>query len=369
MTSAPPAGSLPDPAPGFPASPPAGLPPMPARSAEQDQFAASLHDVLGASAPGTTGALAAARGWAAGDHGPGLALWRNLAELGVTALTVPESRGGLGASPMDLVAACEELGHHALPGPVTESLAAVPALLVALGDEGLCERWLPGLAAGDVIATLALPPRVPYALDADVAGLVLLADASAVRLAVAGARHQSVDGTRWLFEVSAGPRLAGGPAVAGACARSLTLGALVTAAQLHGAGRALLEASVTHARQRTQFGQPIGKFQAVQHQLADVAIGLEFARPLLYAAAMALADNATTAARDVSAAKVACADAARRAARTALQVHGAIGYASEHDLGLWLTKVRALIPAWGTPAEHRAQVMAALVTDEESAWN
>ena len=111
-----------------------------------------------------------------------------------------------------------------------------------------------------------------------------------------------------------------------------------------------------HARQRVQFGRAIGSFQAVKHQLADVAIGLEFARPLLDAAALELADRGPCAARDVSAAKIACAGAAHRAARTALQVHGAIGYTQEHDLGLWLTKVRALIPAWGTQAEHRARV-------------
>ena len=91
---------------------------------ERDQFAAAVHDLLGgADVP------AAARRWADGDLAPGLALWRRLAALGVTALAVPEKWGGLGASPLDLVVACEELGHHALPGPVAESLAAVPALL------------------------------------------------------------------------------------------------------------------------------------------------------------------------------------------------------------------------------------------------
>ena len=118
-----------------------------------------------------------------------------------------------------------------------------------------------------------------------------------------------------------------------------------------------------------QFGRPVGAFQAVQHRLADVAIGLEFARPLLYAAALGLAGCQPTAARDVSAAKVACADAAHRAARAALQVHGAIGYTQELDLGLWLAKVRALLPAWGTQAEHRALVLEALTADAESAWS
>jgi alkylation response protein AidB-like acyl-CoA dehydrogenase len=357
-----------------------------ARSAEQEQFGAAVHDMLtAADVPG------AARQWAAGDRAPGLELWRGLAGLGVTALAVPEKWSGLGASPVDLVVACEELGHHALPGPVAESVAAVPELLTALIDEGpfdegllvealvdegprceeLCGGWLTGLAAGDLIGTLALPPRLPYAVDADAADLVLLVSADATRVASPGARHQSVDPARSLFEVSGERVLARGPAVADAAARALNFGALASAAQLLGAGRALLEASVRHAGQRVQFGRPVGAFQAVKHHLADVAIGLEFARPLLDAAAIALAagggaHGAGTAARDVSAAKIACADAALRAARAALQVHGAIGYTSELDLSLWLTKVRALAPAWGSQAEHRAVVIAALTGNGES---
>jgi len=254
-----------------------------------------------------------------------------------------------------------------LPGPVAESVAAVPALLTALDDEKLCQEWLPLLAAGDLLATLALPPRLPYATDADAAGLVLLVDADVLRLGLPAASHRSLDATRRLFRLGGGDPLATGPTVLDAAARALDAGALACAAQLLGAARALLASAVRYAGQRVQFGRPIGSFQAVQHSLADVLVGLEFARPLLYAAAIALADASPTAARDVSAAKIACADAAHRAARTALQVHGAIGYTREHDLWLWLTKVRALLPAWGTQAEHRARVLAAL-TGEAPGW-
>jgi alkylation response protein AidB-like acyl-CoA dehydrogenase len=329
-----------------------------------NEFAASLHDMLGAA-----GVPEAARRWADGDLAPGLALWRRLADLGVTALAVPEKWGGLGASPADLVAACAELGHHAVPGPVAESLAAVPALLGALdgtfpewlaapGGADLRADWLAGLAAGDLIATLAVPPRLPFAADAEAAGLVLLARADVVQVAGTGARHRSVDAARSLSAVTGHGVVARGAGAA--VARALDMGTLACSAQLLGAGRALLEASVRHASARAQFGRPVGAFQAVKHKLADVAIGLEFARPLLDAAAAALADGAATSGRDVSAAKVACADAASLAARAALQVHGAIGYTAEHDLSLWLTKVRALSAAWGGQAEHRERVMAAL---------
>jgi alkylation response protein AidB-like acyl-CoA dehydrogenase len=141
----------------------------------------------------------------------------------------------------------------------------------------------------------------------------------------------------------------------------MDIGALGCAAWLLGAGRALLEMSVTYAQSRVQFGRPIGQFQAIKHQLADVYIGLEFARPLLYAAAVALGERSPTAARDVSAAKIACGEAAYRAARTGLQVHGAIGYTAEYDLSLWLAQVRTLRQAWGTAAWHRARLAATLI--------
>ncbi|MEU7907158.1 acyl-CoA dehydrogenase family protein [Actinoplanes sp. NPDC049118] len=328
-----------------------------APSPEQEGFAAVLHDLLTAA-----DLPAAAARWSDGDHAAGRAVWARLAEAGVTGLAVPSRWGGLDAGPADLVIACEELGHHALPGPVAESVAAVPALLAALGQDGPCEEWLPGLAAGRVVATLAAPPWLPYAVDAHAAGLVLLAEATAVRHGRIGAAHPSMDRSRRLFEISAGAPIAEGPAAATAVTRALNLGALACAAQLLGAGRAMLEAAVGYATRRTQFGRPIGQFQAVQHRLADVAVALEFARPLLYAAAAALAggDTHADADRDVSAAKVACADAAHRAARAALQVHGALGYTQEHGLGRWLTRIRVLALAWGTPAQHRARVIAEL---------
>ena len=330
-------------------------------------WAAALHDLLRAA-----DVPAAARSWAVGDLAPGLDLWGRLAGVGVTALAVPEKWGGLNASAVDLVTACEELGHHAVPGPVAESLAAVPALLTTLAGTD-CGEWLAGLATGDLIATVAMPPRLPFAADAEAAGLVLVAESDAVSVGRAGRRHRSVDPSRSLSVVTGHDVLARNAAAGAAVAGAFDLGALACSAQLLGAGRALLEASVRHASVRAQFGQPVGTFQAVKHKLADVAISLEFARPLLDAAAAAIDGDAPTVARDVAAAKVACGDAATRAARAALQVHGAIGYTAEHDLSLWLTKVRALAPAWGSQAWHRQRVLAALATSpvagrEASRW-
>jgi alkylation response protein AidB-like acyl-CoA dehydrogenase len=299
-----------------------------ALSTEQRQFAGSLHELLG--------------------RVPAERAWRELAGLGVTALAVPREHGGLAADPIDLVVAFEELGHHAVPGPLVESMAAVPTLLASLGDD----RWLSGLASGDLVATLALPPHLPYAPNADVADLVFAVDGDTVRLAeTKGAELSSVDRSRRLFDVLPGAELA---TDAEAVARAFEIGVLACAAELLGAGRALLERTVAYAKQRTQFGQPIGRFQAVKHRLADVHVALELARPLVWAAAISLTP------RDVSAAKIAASEAAYRAARAALQIHGAIGYTLEYDLSRWLTRVMALRPAWGTASMHHTRVAAAV---------
>jgi alkylation response protein AidB-like acyl-CoA dehydrogenase len=149
-------------------------------------------------------------------------------------------------------------------------------------------------------------------------------------------------------------------------ARAYDFGALATAAQLLGAGQSMLDMSVEYAKQRTQFGRPIGSYQAIKHKLADVHIALELARPLLFGAALSLAEGSAASARDVSAAKAAAADAALISARTSLQTHGAIGYTAEHDLSQLLLRVQALRSAWGDPASHRRRVLDELCTRMEA---
>ena len=310
---------------------------------EQRDFAASIDAALGAA-----NVPAAVRAWARGDTAPGHAVWERLADLGVTALAVPESFDGLGAHPVDLVVACERLGRWCVPGPVTESIAVAPILLA--GDARSS-----ALASGELIATVALPPVVPWAVDADSAGLVLLAGEGAVSDAVAGEAHQSVDPARRLFTVTAD-----GPSRPADVARAFEFGALATAAQLIGAGQAMLDMTVDYTKQRSQFGRLIGSYQAIKHKLADVHIALELARPLLYGAALTVGESSAHTARDVSAAKAAAADAALLSARAALQAHGAIGYTTEHDLSQWLLRVQALRSAWGDPTFHRGRVLEAL---------
>jgi len=264
-------------------------------------------------------------------------------------LAVPERFDGLDAHPLDLVVALERLGRWCVPGPVTESVAVAPILLA---DDDRCAA----LAAGELIVTVAIPPQVPRAVDADAAGLVLTVDADGrVSEARVADRHESVDPSRHLSDAEPV-----GETWQADVARAYEFGALATAAQLVGAGQALLDAAVDYAKQRAQFGRVIGSYQAVKHKLADVHIALELARPLVFRAALSLADQSPDTARDVSGAKAAASDAALLAARSALQTHGAIGFTAEHDLSLWLLRVQALRSAWGDPATHRRRVLEAL---------
>ena len=125
---------------------------------QQRDFAASIDAALGAA-----DVPAAVRAWTAGDTGPGRKVWATLADLGVTALAVGEDHDGIGAHPVDLVVALERVGAHCVPGPVTESIAVAPILLAS--DERSA-----ALAAGELIATAAIAPQMPRAVDAGFAG-------------------------------------------------------------------------------------------------------------------------------------------------------------------------------------------------------
>lgn len=248
----------------------------------------------------------------------------------------------MGPLPVELALSYVELGRHAVPGPLVET-AAVATLLS--GTEA-AKEWLPRIAAGEVVATL---PSGPYALDADSADAVFVVDGDAVRLAAGyGPLRESADPARRLFVPEGGEVVARGAKVREAS----DMAALLTAAQALGVGLELLRRTVDYVRQREQFGVPVGSFQAVKHRLADALVGLEFARPLLFGAALTLSPS------DIAAAKLSAGEAAYAAARAALQLHGAVGYTEELDLSLWLRKARPLRDAWATPSACRARIVA-----------
>ena len=288
---------------------------------DQRDFAAAIEGLLAGA-----DTVKAARAWADGDHDLGLKLWARLAELGVTMLATE-------ATPVEVCLAFEALGRHAVPGPWVESAAYLP---VALGRE----------VRG--VATVAVPPHVPLALDADIADEVYVGTALVTDV---GPMHFSVDRTRRLFEIT--DFETGESASSSTPGDAFDMAVLAVSAQLLGAGERVLADSVAYVKQRKQFGREIGSYQAIKHALADVRIALDFARPLVFAAALSQISP--------SAAKVAAGDAAYLASRTGLQVHGAIGYTAELDLSIWITKIRALVSAWGTPAHHRARILEELV--------
>lgn len=291
------------------------------------------------------------------DDGQVPGLWPALAEMGVLGLLAPESAGGLGMTEVDLVRLLEEAGYAGVPEPLVEHVAvAVPAL--AESGSGLLEAAIDGSST----ITIALDDApVVAAARADA---IIVRSGSELTLARewSSSIRSALDQSRRLASISDVVAEPMPDADAGLAFDRAVLG---TAAQAIGVAQRLLDATVDYVGQRHQFGKPVGSYQAVKHHLADVAIAVEFARPLVYRAAWSVARPAThdpvTRGRDVSMAKSQASDAVDRAARAALQCHGAIGYTFEYDLQLWLKRGWALAAAHGDARRHRDRVAAALV--------
>lgn len=289
-------------------------------------------------------------------------IWPVLVELGMFALTVSEAAGGLGLDQRYALGVLEETGRAATPGPIAESFAVVQ-LLNALPH---CERaaeLLARIADGRAMATLGLgaQPLIESADEADVivvergGGLHVL-DCNETQL-----RPQpSIDSNRHLFTVEweASPAtllVSGEQAVAALEAARLHV-LFAVSSQLVGLGKALLDLTVTHVRLREQFGRPLGALQAVQHRLADVAVKLEFAEPVVARAACSLAQGLPSSSRDVAMAKIFASEAGETAAYSGLWLHGAIGYTREHDFHLYALRAWSLALAYGDAHRHRIQV-------------
>jgi len=290
-------------------------------------------------------------------------LWAKLAEIGLLGLLVPEDAGGLGMSEIDLVLLLEETGRVALPEPVVETAAIAAPLLRDSSAAATKEKWLGRIATGEAVLTAGHPSN-PFVNDAHVADLLFLANGNeihAVEKHKASLEWQECsDASRRLFKVdwkpSADTLIAQGENGRRLLDAAFDRGALATAAQALGIAQQLVDLAVDYAKQREQFGRPIGSFQAVKHLLANVQVRIEFARPVVYRAAHSVARESPTRGIAVSHAKAAACEAAVLAAKTALQVHGAIGYTWEVDLHLWMKRAWALEAAWGTGSWHRARI-------------
>lgn len=289
------------------------------------------------------------------------ALWRQLAELGLTGVTVPEDVGGLGLSALDFVLLAQECGYVALPEPLVNcALVAVPAL-VDVGAE-LAATWLPQVAAGEARVVVGLEQN-SVVEDAHVADLLLLERGghwyALTPEQFTAERNESIDPGRRLFSV----QIADGvqPVLTGEAAAvlrqaSLNRGALGCAAQALGLAQRMIYMSVQYTSERQQFGKPIGSFQAVKHHMANVAVRLEYARAPVARAAYAVAENAATASLAVAHAKLTACEAANLAAKHSIQVHGAMGYTWEVDLHIFMKKAWALANTWGDAGYHKQQV-------------
>lgn len=321
-------------------------------SEEQLAFSEAIDDIVEG-----IGGTQIARTWGEGDFSLGESLWDQFTELGLNGLLIPEDEGGMGGSLTDLATVFERFGYQGVPGPYVESVAFLPQI-VSADDRA-------SLIAGTV-GTAAVEDFHPYALDAGIAKLHYSVstgpDAPAsIAPGVPGAALSSISPMRHLSRIKADEQST--QISSHIMGQALHRAMLANAAMLIGAGERLLHEGSEYAKVREQFGRPIGEFQALKHQLADVRVALSFARPLIWSAAISVETEKDTADRDVAAAKIQSADAAKLAAQVALQVLGAIGYTSEHDASIWLKWVQALTSTWGTPAMHRARVAKAILAN------
>ncbi|RMD82844.1 MAG: acyl-CoA dehydrogenase [Candidatus Dadabacteria bacterium] len=333
--------------------------------------------------------------------------WKKLAELGWTGICVAERYGGSGLGLLELSLVMEEAGRVVLALPLASTAAmAVPAIS-RLATEAQQERLLPELAAGRTRATLAIAEQsgrweasgvqargesaaggwvlsgekwfVPDARSADLILVVAgVGEGLGVFVVGRGAEGleleplQTVDGTRKLDLIRLEGVALPSDALLGETARPAgELDALVDvaktalAAEMCGlAGRAL-EMSVEYAKVREQFGRPIGSFQAIQHKLADMKVGLENARSLVYYAAWALDCGAPDARLAAAMAKAYASDVCPAIIADAVQVHGGIGFTWEHDLHLYLKRANADAVTCGDADENRELVASLLPTEAQ----
>jgi alkylation response protein AidB-like acyl-CoA dehydrogenase len=302
------------------------------------------------------------------DTGHDEELWAGLAELGVLSLPVPEDQGGLGAEFLDLALVAEELGYRATPGPFLG--ASMAAIGLACGDnDALKSRWLPELASGAVLGSVAIgevesvwdsdelavavvdgkisgrKPLVPYAAISE---FILVAaregDEVGLWLVEAGAVGMTImplagnDMARRLddvvFDDTPAVRVGGRSAVD----RCFDAGLVLISADAFGGARRCLEMTRDYSLEREQFGQPIGAFQGYKHQLADIAAEIEPCLALYWYAAHTFDAFPEQTSKHAALAKVRVGEVFNRIAFQCTELHGGIGFTWEYDLQLWFRR-------------------------------
>lgn len=280
--------------------------------------------------------------------------WQTVRDMGLLGILAPESAGGMGLGLVDLIGIAEAAGYVALPEPLVELSGIAVPLLASL--DGGSERLSRVLEGGIVAIGHPVNPVVEHA---DVADCFLIADEDALHLLdrkdVSIERQPSFDSLRRLFRVQWSVEHS--RRTPGKSAQIALRGAILAAAQQIGLAQRCIDMSVAYAKERIQFGKPIGSYQAVKHLLATAQVKVEFARPVVHAAAAEFTIGNQTSHARIAHAKIAAGVAADLAARTAVQVHGAMGITWEVDLHFFLKRALALNFAWGAPTIHRQAVL------------
>jgi alkylation response protein AidB-like acyl-CoA dehydrogenase len=306
---------------------------------------------------------------AAGGEAVARDVWSALVELGAPGLIIPEEHGGAGLTLLDAALVAEALGRSVAPVPFAASAIMAPLALMGSGSPAQQAAWLPKLAAGEIIAGVAvsetaagsrdgagvaasggrLTGKALFVLDADAADIFVVADQSGgLHLVEAGAAGlartplTSIDATRSIGELGfdntpVEPLSARDPGAS--LRRMIDAGRIALAADILGAGQRMIEKAVAYAAERSQFGRVIGSFQAVKHLCAEMAAELEPCRSLLWYAAYADAEDPARSSLMAAHAKAHLSEVGTFVARTATEVHGGMGFTDLVGLHYWFKRI------------------------------
>lgn len=291
-------------------------------------------------------------------------LLEKISAQGLSALSIPEANGGLEMGDVAWSLMTQELGYYAIPDQLANTAYVGAGLLCALPDDLASKNeYLNKICEGQLRAAIGHECS-PLVADAELAEVLFMQNGDEVHLVLPENAEQtanpSIDSSRRLSQVkwqkSAQTCVASGEAGKKIWDETFNRGALSIAGQLLGLAQRMLDLSVEYSLQRKQFGKEIGSFQAVKHQLADVAGKIEIAKPVLYRAACSLETHHPLSDIHVSQARNFCSDAAALAARHGIQVHGAMGYTWEVDLQMYMKRSWAINNTWGDSIFHQARV-------------
>ena len=280
------------------------------------------------------------------------ALWSEVSELGWPGIAIDEQFGGQGLGMVELIVLCEELGFACAPLPFLANAAAGIAIESA-GSDAQKERYLPGIASGEARGAIGDDAVV---IDAEGAEVIVLFGADGPRLVpAAGASLEPldlIDQTRRYSRLTAGD----GEPLEGDAESASNRMIVAVAAELVGIGQRAMDMAVEYAKEREQFGRPIGAYQGVSHACAKMLYDVEEARSLTYAAAWAADAEPESLPLAAAMAKARASEAAWDVCKASIQVHGGIGFTWEHDLHFLLKRARADAQLFGTAGQHKERV-------------